>query len=147
MTDARPILPDLNLAVYAYNEEAPQYERAAFYWRARMQGSEPMLLTSVVLIGFVRIVTNRALLSAPYPMPEALAIVEEWLARPNVVRVEPGPAHFALFADLMRRARGGHRLTTDAHLAALALERGAVLHSHDRDFARWPELDWRDPLG
>jgi predicted nucleic acid-binding protein len=37
-------------------------------------------------------------------------------------------------------------LVTDAHLAALAIEHGAVLMSTDRDFARFPGLAWRDPL-
>jgi predicted nucleic acid-binding protein len=37
-------------------------------------------------------------------------------------------------------------LTTDAHLAALAIERGLVQHSTDADFARFPGLKWRNPL-
>lgn len=37
-------------------------------------------------------------------------------------------------------------LTTDAHLAALALEHGAELCSLDPDFSRFPGLRWLDPL-
>lgn len=36
-------------------------------------------------------------------------------------------------------------LTTDAHLAALAIERGYVLYSTDCDFARFPDLRWVNP--
>ena len=35
-------------------------------------------------------------------------------------------------------------LTTDAHLAALAIERGLVLHTTDADFSRFPELKWKN---
>lgn len=37
-------------------------------------------------------------------------------------------------------------LTTDAHLAALAIEHGATLVSADRDFGRFPHLRWHNPL-
>ena len=37
-------------------------------------------------------------------------------------------------------------LTTDAHLAALALEYQAELHSTDTDFARFSGLRWVNPL-
>jgi predicted nucleic acid-binding protein len=37
-------------------------------------------------------------------------------------------------------------LVLDAHLAALALEHGATLHSSDHDFARFAGLRWVDPL-
>jgi predicted nucleic acid-binding protein len=41
-------------------------------------------------------------------------------------------------------ASGG--LTTDAHLAALAIEYQAELFSNDSDFSRFPGLRWTDPL-
>jgi predicted nucleic acid-binding protein len=37
-------------------------------------------------------------------------------------------------------------LITDAQLAALAVEYGGVLHTTDRDFARFPGLRWMNPL-
>ena len=46
---------------------------------------------------------------------------------------------------LMPRGTAGN-LTGDAHLAALAIEHGAELCSHDTDFARFPGLRWHDPL-
>ena len=38
------------------------------------------------------------------------------------------------------------RLTTDTHLAALAIEDQCELHSNDSDFERFPGLRWRNPL-
>ena len=37
-------------------------------------------------------------------------------------------------------------LTTDTHLAALAIEHRAELHSNDADFGRFPGLRWHNPL-
>jgi predicted nucleic acid-binding protein len=37
-------------------------------------------------------------------------------------------------------------LTTDLHLAALAIENQAELHSNDTDFGRFPGLRWHNPL-
>lgn len=34
----------------------------------------------------------------------------------------------------------------DAHIAALAIEHGLRVCSTDSDFARFPGLDWIDPL-
>ncbi len=33
-----------------------------------------------------------------------------------------------------------------SHLAALAIERGLVLHTTDADFSRFPGLKWKNPL-
>ena len=38
-------------------------------------------------------------------------------------------------------------LVTDAMLAALAIEYGAILASTDQDLSRYPELNWINPLG
>ena len=40
----------------------------------------------------------------------------------------------------------GADLVTDAHIAALAIEYQAEVHSNDGDFARFPGLRWRNPL-
>lgn len=61
--------------------------------------------------------------------------------------VVPGPRHLEILADIMGSARASGRLTTDAHLAALAIETQSELHSNDVDFARFPGLRWRNPIG
>jgi len=60
--------------------------------------------------------------------------------------VEPGPRHFELLMELFRATNVAGPLTTDTHLAALAIEHQAELHSNDSDFARFPGLRWRNPL-
>ena len=50
----------------------------------------------------------------------------------------------SLFSFLPSTRTGGN-LTTDAHLAVLAVERGYVLYSTDADFARFSGLRWVNP--
>ena len=40
----------------------------------------------------------------------------------------------------------GANLVTDAHIATLAMEYQAEVHSNDSDFGRFPGLRWRNPL-
>jgi predicted nucleic acid-binding protein len=71
--------------------------------------------------------------------------LQAWLALPLVHVVKPSNTHFArLRAELERLGTAGN-LTTDAHLAVLAMERGYVLYSTDTDFARFGGLRWVNP--
>jgi uncharacterized protein len=72
--------------------------------------------------------------------------VEEWLARPHVHFVQPGPRHLEIAFALLRHTSAAAQLTTDAQLAALAIERQGEVHSNDTDFGRFPQLRWINPL-
>ena len=60
--------------------------------------------------------------------------------------IHPGDRHADILCDLLEAAGSAGNLTTDAHLAALAIEHQAELHSTDADMARFPGLRWTDPL-
>ena len=140
------ILPDLNLLLHAYNAGAPDHEAARTWWETCMNGHTPVSLPWAVAIGFIRISTHPRVFARPLRVEEACRIVDEWLARPHVRTIDPAPDHFtALRATLLALGTAGN-LTTDAHLAVLAQERGCVLHSTDTDFARFPGLTWTNPL-
>jgi toxin-antitoxin system PIN domain toxin len=85
-------------------------------------------------------------LERPLPPGEALAHVRGWLERDHVRPLDPGPRHLDVLQDLFAATGVGGNLTTDTHLAALAVEHQAELHSNDADFARFPGLRWRNPL-
>jgi toxin-antitoxin system PIN domain toxin len=140
------ILPDLNLVVYAHNRDAPHHAAARSWWEGLLNGTEPIAITWVVVLGFIRLMSHRAVLVHPMTSTAALTHVRAWFARPNVERLEPGPQHIDLLDRLLSAAGTGGNLTTDAHLAALAIEHQCELHSNDTDFARFPGLRWRNPL-
>jgi hypothetical protein len=73
---------------------------------------------------------------------DALAAVREWLGAPGARVLHPGERHEPILSRLLVAAGAGGNLTTDAHLAALAIEHGATLGSFDRDFERFAGLDF-----
>jgi uncharacterized protein len=140
------IVPDVNLLVYAVHQESPEHDRARRWLDELLTGDEPVGLPWAVLLGFTRITTNARIMSAPWPIRDAVALVDSWLAQSVVSVIDPTPRHWPLLSRLLATAGRGANLTTDAHLATLCIERGATLHSADNDFARFRTLRWVNPL-
>ncbi len=140
------IIPDLNLLIYAHNHAAAGHERARTWWEALFEREQPVGLPWAVMLGFVRLVTHPSVLVTPLAPLDALGYVRGWLEQPSVRIVEPGARHIDLLGELFGSTGVGGSLTTDTHLAALAIEHQAELHSNDTDFARFPGLRWRNPL-
>ena len=140
------ILPDINLLVHAYNRQAPRHAQARVWWEGLLNGSRTVGVPWAVVFGFVRLMTHPAVLVQPLGPEQAIHHVRSWLDRPVVQIAEPGPRHLDIFESLLRAVGVAGNLTTDAHLAAIAIEYQYELHSNDTDFARFPGLRWRDPL-
>jgi toxin-antitoxin system PIN domain toxin len=140
------IIADVNLLVYAHNKAAPLHERARQWWEELITRQHPVGLPWAVALGFVRLVTHASVLTTPLPPLDAVARVRGWLAQPEVRVVEPGPRHLDIVEDLFRATGVAGSLTTDTHLAALAIEHQADLCSNDSDFGRFPGLRWVNPL-
>ena len=60
--------------------------------------------------------------------------------------LDPGARHAEILFGLLESLGTAGNLTTDAHLAALAIEHQAELHSTDADFSRFPGVRWINPL-
>jgi toxin-antitoxin system PIN domain toxin len=140
------IVPDLNLLVYAYDSSSPMHEPARRWWIQSLSGNETVGLPWIVAFGFVRLWTSSRVFESPMPIDLATAHVESWFQRPVAKAVNPGPRHLEIAFGLLRAEGRGGNLTTDAHLAALAIEAGATLHTADTDFLRFPGLKWINPL-
>jgi toxin-antitoxin system PIN domain toxin len=141
------IVPDINLLVYAYNEAAPHHLDARRWWQEQMSGQTPVAIPWAVVFGFIRLVTHPSVLALPLTPEQALERVSDWFEQDHVVGLDPGPRHLMIVRDLFRATGVAAGLTTDTHLAAIAIEHGAELHSNDRDFERFPGLRLHDPLG
>lgn len=141
------IIPDVNLLVYAYNRDAPHHAEARAWWEELLTSPEPVGLPWVATLGFIRLMTHRAVLVVPMSPKQAVRHVASWLARSNVEALEPGHRHLEVLGRLLEELGTGGDLTTDAHLAAMAIEHQAEICSTDNDFARFPGLRWRNPIG
>ncbi len=139
-------LTDVNLLLYALDADAPRHRAARRWLEEQLSGTETFAFTWVVLLAFVRLSTNPRVFEKPLEPAEAFDIVEGWLAQPCATVVHPTERHSALLRELLEPLGTAGNLTTDAHLAALAIEHGAELCSCDADFSRFPGLRWRDPL-
>jgi predicted nucleic acid-binding protein len=60
--------------------------------------------------------------------------------------IAPTERHAAVLREMLQPLGTAGNLTTDAHLAALAVEHGAQLCSCDADFGRFSGVRWSDPL-
>jgi hypothetical protein len=140
------IQPDVSLLIHAHHRGSPHHDRARDWWDAALAGHELISLPWATLLGFIRITTNRTILTDPLSVAEVLSRIEEWLELPHVRIIHPTGAHPALLFRLLRGLGTASNLTTDAHLAALAIEHGCTLYSPDADFGGFPDLDWRNPL-
>jgi toxin-antitoxin system PIN domain toxin len=140
------IVPDINLLVYAYNLDARDHVAARRWWEGLLSSTEGVRVPWAVSCGFIRLMTHPAVLARPLAPERAVAHVQSWFDRANVGTLDPGARHLELLGRLLGDLGVAGSLTTDAHLAALAIEHQCEVHSNDADFARFPGLRWRNPL-
>jgi len=140
------ILPDLNLLLYAYNPHMPQHATAREWWERVMNGDELIGIPFEVAFGFVRIASNPRLGEARVPLANAREVVESWMQLPQTRPLIPGAEHFARVMNLMTAAMAVGSVLSDAILASYAIENRATLFTNDGDFARFPGLNWKNPL-
>jgi uncharacterized protein len=139
------VLLDANLLLWAHHRQFAHHEGARAWIASTLSGVSTVGIPWQSILAFVRLSTHRRVLERPLDVADALEVVTGWLARENVTTPVPTERHIELFGDLLRRGRASGNHSTDAHLAALAIEWGLVLISADRDFARYPGLRWHDP--
>jgi hypothetical protein len=134
------ILPDVNVLVYAFRSDTPHHRAAAAWLTAVVNGPRAYGMAPQVLAGFVRVVTNRRVFARPSRLDEALAFAGTLLDQPHCQLIQPGPRHWAIFAELCRTSKAAGNLVADAWFAALAIESGCEWITTDRDYARFPGL-------
>jgi toxin-antitoxin system PIN domain toxin len=140
------IVPDVNLLLYAHVGGFSEHAKARVWWERLLNGRTEVGIGAPALFGFLRLATNRRVLQPPMSIDDALSNVESWLQRPHVRVLNPGTRHLEIAFGLLRRLGIAADLTTDAQLAALAIEHQGELHSNDADFGRFPQLRWINPL-
>ncbi len=139
-------LPDANLLIYAADTAAPAHDPARRWLEAELSSGETFAFAWTVLLAFVRLTTNPRVFEDPYPLADALDMVDDWLAQPSTTVIGPTERHAKVVRELLEPVGTGGNLVTDAHLGAIAIEHGATLCTADRDFGRFTGLKWQNPL-
>ncbi len=139
-------LADINLLIYAADESSPHHAKARPWLEQALSGTEEVGFAWLALLGFIRISTNPAIFANPLSPARAFEFVESWLGSQVATILHPSERHATHVRELLEAIGTAGNLTNDAHLAALAIEHGAELCSHDTDFIRFEGLRWSDPL-
>ena len=140
------MLVDANLLLFAVDSRAPHHPRAAAWLTEQLNGDRRVGIPWESLTAFVRISTHPRASDRPLRPDAAWSFVEDWLAAPAVWIPTPTDRHATVLGSLIRDHQLTGNLVSDAHLAALAIEHGLEICSADTDFARFPEITWRNPL-
>ena len=141
------IVPDLDLLIYAYNEESEFHQAAQTWWQELVAGTETIGIPWQVSDGFIRQASNASLMAVPWTPASAAREVRRWLDNDHIIPLAPGPRYPEILEQILAATGATRRMVTDATIAALALENGAEVHTHNaRDFQRFPGLLWRNPL-
>jgi hypothetical protein len=140
------IVIDANLLIYSYNSGSARHTNARQWLERTLSGVEVVGLPWQSIAAFVRIMTDTRLPGQRFATTEAIEVVHLWLEQSIVRLLTPGDDHWALFRRMVVEGQAFGPLVTDAQIAALTVEYGAVLYTTDRDFARFPGLRWVNPL-
>ncbi len=140
------MLPDVNLLVYAVDATSPFHARARRWWDDALSSTLTVGLCFPSVLGFIRLTTNRRMFESPLSADDALDRVQSWLDQPNVMLLAPTARHWPILSGLLRSSAVGTNLTTDAHIAAYAIEHAGTVCTNDGDFGRFEGLRWKNPL-
>ena len=141
------IVPDLDLLIYAYNEGSKFHQEARTWWEELVNGTESVGIPWQVSNGFIRQMANPRILAEPWTPNQATQVVAQWFSHDHIIALDPGPRYLEILEQILADTGATTRLVPDATIAALALENGAEVHTHNtRDFQRFEGLLWRNPL-
>ena len=137
---------DINLLIYAINKDTPHHSKSRKWLEHSLSSDEPFGFAWIVILGFLRIVTNGRIMPRPLAPDVAIETVDDWLQQPPSTTIVPSQQHWSIFKEILMPLGTAANLTSDAHLAALAIEHGARLYSTDNDFSRFKSLRWTNPI-
>ena len=140
------ILVDANLLIYAYDSRSPLHREAREWLETALSGVNPVCLAWQSILAFLRITTDPRIFERPFRTVEAVEIVQTWFEQAAVRLLQPSERHWTILRRLLPDSQARGPLIMDGHLAALAIEHGAVLHTTDLDFARFSGVRTVNPI-
>ena len=138
-------LPDAHVLLYALDDTSARHAGAKAWLDQALSGSEEVGFAWVVLLAVLRLTTKPSVFARPLRTAEAFGIIDDWLAQPCALVLNPTVRHAALMRGFLTSAGTAGNLTTHAHLAALSVEYGAAICSYDADFSRFPGVQLTNP--
>ena len=131
--------PDVNVLVYATRRDRPQHASARAWIEAAVGAAtrtSPLTLLPAVVVGYVRVVTDRRFYASPVTTTaQAFAVVADLLGQPHV-RLTTPVDEWARVVELCGRHALAGPILSDAWIAASVLQLNEHLVTFDRGFRR-----------
>jgi uncharacterized protein len=140
------ILPDVNILVHAFRSDTPNHALCRRWLDGVVNGDARYGMSLQILSGVIRIATHPKVFVIPSSPDEVLVFCDILLAQSHCVVIQPGERHWDIFKRMCTEADARGNLVPDAWFAALAIESGCEWITLDRDYARFPGLQWRVPI-
>ncbi len=140
------IVLDVNLLLYAYDTSAKQHARCFDWLAGCVERAEQIGISISTIVAFYRLSTDHRIFRSPITLEQAGDAIDSLLSYDSVSVIYPGERHLPIFTRLVLASRATRDLIPDAHLAALALEHGGIIHTNDHDFDRFEEVRVEYPL-
>ena len=138
---------DTNILLHARRRELQYHQEASSLLRNLAEGDEPWALPWPCIYEFLRVSTHSRVFDPPTDLGVALEDLQSLIESPALALLGEGPSHPAHMLRMVRAGAATGNLAHDAHIAALAIEHGVrELWTLDRDFARFPGLESRNPF-
>ena len=139
-------LLDVNILIYAHRKDAAKHLECSQWLKTALQADEPCAVSELVLSSCLRIITHPRIFRPPTPLPTALEFIQQIREHSNVMIATPGSKHWDIFIHLCKESNAQGNLVSDAYHAALAMEHHCHWICTDRDFSKFPGLQWKMPF-
>lgn len=139
------ILADVNVLIYAFRPDFGQHAICKSWLDRVIEGDAQFGVSPLVLSAVVRVTTNPRSFRDPSSIEDAVGFCDDLLTQPHCNVVEPEARHWGILKKLCVNTGTRGPRVSDAWYAALAIEHGCTWITYDRDYARFPGLEWREP--
>jgi uncharacterized protein len=141
------ILADVNVLIYAFRKDTAHHAVCKPWLDSIVRGDTQFGMSPLALSAVARVTTNPRIFKQPSPTEEVFDYCNNLLNQPHCESVQAGKRHWSIFARLCVETGTSGARVADAWFAALVIEHGCTWITYDRDYARFPGLDWRQPTG
>lgn len=132
--------PDVNVLVHAFRKDSESHILCHEWLENRINDSKLLAISSIVLSGFIRIVTHPKIFKQPSSLDEVLSFCETIRSFPNLVFIEPSKRHWKIFLKLAEQVNPKGNEVPDVWLAALAIEHQCCWITLDKVFLKYSGL-------
>lgn len=138
---------DVNLLLYASNDDSPLHGRAVGFLEECLVDSELMILSYQTLFAYLRISTHPGIFPQPLEPEEALSNLKHLTERPQVRLIAEGEDFIDVYSEVTGAFPVRGNLVPDAHLASLLKSHGVkTIYTNDSDFLKFPFLSVKNPF-